>query len=307
MGNGTSPVNFVAPGTAGNFLTSTGTTWTSQTVPLAPIIQQQTITSGSGSWNKPTTGNYQWLKIQIWGGGGSGGRGNNTGGGIGSGGGGGSYNEITIPLSFLASSESYTIGAGAAGVNTITAGNTGGTSSFSITNYPGGTETIYGYGGGKGGSSNNGGGGAGIAGNGGGTTLLYYGGPYIIGLTADSAPQITGISIYGGGAGGQNSQNPGFGSVFGGGGGGSASGSSTNSPGGAGGTTFYGGGGGGGAPGGTGAVGAGGISKYGGNGAPGSKVTTPPAGEIPGGGGGGVSATATSGAGGSGQITLTWW
>jgi hypothetical protein len=272
--------------------------------PVVPQVQTQTLSSGSSSWSKPTNGGYQGLKIQIWGGGGSGGRGNNTGGGVGSGGGGGSYNEITVPLSYLASSESYTVGAGGAG--TAGLGNTGGTSSFTMSNYLGGAETIFGYGGGRGSTDNVAGGGGGIAGNGGGSTVYNYGGPYIIGQTADALANL-GISIYGGGAGSTAARGIGFGSVFGGAGGGSASGSTTNSPGGAGGTSFYGGGGGGGAPGGAGVPGAGGLSKYGGNGGAGALSTTPAAGQIPGGGGGGVATTATSGAGGDGQIRLTWW
>lgn len=36
LGNGTSPINFVAPGTSGNVLTSDGTTWNSTALPVAP-------------------------------------------------------------------------------------------------------------------------------------------------------------------------------------------------------------------------------------------------------------------------------
>lgn len=36
LGNGTSPINFVAPGTSGNVLTSNGTTWNSTALPVIP-------------------------------------------------------------------------------------------------------------------------------------------------------------------------------------------------------------------------------------------------------------------------------
>ena len=50
LGNGTSAVQFVAPGTSGNVLASNGTTWASS-APAA--INVQTFTS-SGTWTKPS-------------------------------------------------------------------------------------------------------------------------------------------------------------------------------------------------------------------------------------------------------------
>lgn len=48
LGNGTSAVNFVAPGTSGNVLTSNGTTWTSASAPLpTKVIAVYTDTSGA--------------------------------------------------------------------------------------------------------------------------------------------------------------------------------------------------------------------------------------------------------------------
>lgn len=317
LGNGTSPVNFVAPGTAGNFLTSTGTTWTSQTVPLAPIIQQQTIASGSGSWNKPTTGNYQWLQIEIWAGGGSGGKSNISTNGA-SGGGGGAYNAIVVPLSYLASSESYTVGAGGSAVTGASLGNTGGFSSFAMSNYPGGAETLFAYGGGGGnfrsGNDAGGSGGGGIASAGQigpstaggiGGTWPGFGGSGGTSATASAAQD----SIYGGGGGGGGTAtlgSPGGNSYYGGGGSSNVPGS-VASPAIISGASVYGGGGGGSTSAGSGAPGAGGSSKFGGAGGAAVNTTNGISGTVPSGGGGATRTGAASGAGGDGQIRLTWW
>lgn len=81
----------------------------------------------SGTWTKPATGSM--ARIQVWGGGGGGGRQATTTTAVG--GGGGGYNETTVPLSSLASTETVTVGAGGVG-RTGTAGNgtVGGTSTF---------------------------------------------------------------------------------------------------------------------------------------------------------------------------------
>jgi hypothetical protein len=61
----------------------------------------QTITSGSGTWTKPTTG-YYFVKFELWGAGGS---------GIGPtlGGGGGAYFTITQPLSLVPATMNYSV------------------------------------------------------------------------------------------------------------------------------------------------------------------------------------------------------
>jgi hypothetical protein len=297
LGNGTSAVQFVAPGANGNVLTSNGTTWQSTAVALIPQIQTQTLSAGSSTWSKPTTGGYQFLKIQMWAGGGSGGK-NSI---CASGGGGGAYNEITVPLSFLASSENYTVGAGGAAVSTNVSGNVGGNSSFAITNYPGGAETLEAFGGGRGFSST----GAGAGGGGGGG---------ITGAGAIGTQSLVGV----GGAGfGDNVFKGGNGSIgaaivadnsyYGGGGGGGCA-TTASGNGGIGGTSYMGGAGGGGSGGQAGGTGgAGGTSKFGGNGSAGTTTATPSAGVTPAGGGGGTKTGTTSGAGGAGQIILTWW
>jgi hypothetical protein len=47
IGNGTSAVGFVAPGTSGNLLTSNGTTWTSAAAPTAFLTGMIILWSGS--------------------------------------------------------------------------------------------------------------------------------------------------------------------------------------------------------------------------------------------------------------------
>ncbi len=79
MGNGTSPVQFVAPSTSGNVLTSNGTTWTSAA--LGAIGQNQTWqnpsrshgTSYQNTTGKPIMVNYGgssgaknvWVYLQV--------------------------------------------------------------------------------------------------------------------------------------------------------------------------------------------------------------------------------------------------
>jgi hypothetical protein len=267
LGNGTSAVQFVAPGTSGNVLTSNGTTWTS-TAPTSTGINVQTFTS-SGTWTKPSgyaAGSR--VLIQAWGGGGGGGRGTGNGGG----GGGGGYNERWLTLSAMGATETVTVGAGGAARTTDGAGNNGGNTSVGslITAYAGGGAT--GCGGGGGGQLSAGANGAdALAGYAGkpwflvstdGATTNYYVGSGSTGNAYDGW-------IHGGGGGGNNGTYTAGNSVWGGGGGaGRATGIA--------GTSSFGG-----------AGGASGIS-----------------GTAPGGGGGGV-VGATSGAGGNGQVIIT--
>lgn len=71
LGNGTSAVQVVAPGTAGNLLTSTGTTWTSSP-PASTYVGSggQVYTSGINTFTIPT--GVTALKVTVVGGGGSG-------------------------------------------------------------------------------------------------------------------------------------------------------------------------------------------------------------------------------------------
>jgi hypothetical protein len=75
IGNGTSAVNFVAPGTTGNVLTSNGTTWTSGSAPGFPsgtvlLFYQAAAPTG---WTQVTTQNNKALRVVSGTGGGTGG------------------------------------------------------------------------------------------------------------------------------------------------------------------------------------------------------------------------------------------
>lgn len=56
LGNGTSAVNFVAPGSNGNVLTSNGTTWTSAAGPVAGLTLLQTVTASNSATVDLSTG-----------------------------------------------------------------------------------------------------------------------------------------------------------------------------------------------------------------------------------------------------------
>ena len=277
LGNGTSAVQVVAPGSSGNVLTSNGTTWTSAANTSGKAANVQTFNS-SGTWTKPSGfSSGARVLVQCWGGGGSGG----SGGSVGGGGGGGAYNYAWLNLSALGSTETITIGSGGAAV-TGAAGNPGGTTSV-------GTK-VYAYGGGGGPNS--------------GTTGNFPGAGGGGQLSSGSAPNSGKPRAGSEGNGGDNNTSwEGYSAYYkGGGGGGSYDGSFGNPPG-AGGASVWGGGGGGGAtpwysP-------AGGDSSFGGAGGAGG-ASGGTAGTAPGGAGGGSGlSTAASGAGAAGRVIIT--
>jgi len=283
---------------AGNNITLAGT-WPNQTITSAnPTVNVQTFNS-TAVWTKPTTGQTM-ARIQLWGGGGGGGR---TDGapylGLNSGGGGGAYNELTVPLTYLASSVTVFVGAGGAGATAGGGGGAGGDSYILLSTAYNGVSLWAAYGG-AGGSGATvsavtlGGAGGGplgpgagvqgglprfitgynivIYGGGGGALTAWYAGD---GANANAA-------MYHGGAGfpteqtGVNgyTQNSVTGSYWGGGGG-----SMTDS----GGTTY-----------------AGGVSLYGGSGG------TSGVGNAPGGGGSAYYTASTNGnAGAAGRVVIT--
>jgi hypothetical protein len=70
LGNGTSAVTFVAPGSSGNILTSDGTTWVSSAgSSTTPTVQK--FLSGSGTYTTPA--NVRYIRVRMVGGGGGGG------------------------------------------------------------------------------------------------------------------------------------------------------------------------------------------------------------------------------------------
>ena len=262
---------------------STGTIATTADIPSTPTADVQTFDS-TGTWTKPT-GGQTMAKIQVWGGGGGGSRASSSGGT--SGGGGGGYNELTVPLSFLAGSVTATVGAGGTGATATANGGAGGQSSFSLATSVNGRSDVSGYGGSGGGTTSI----RQYGGNGGGP--LGAGATITAGSTNPGTPLIATVGDYDGdgvrymGKGGSSGSTPPMGGIYHGGGG---------ATGGVAGGSLYGGGGGN-ATGGT-----GGVSLWGGSGGANAVGTAP-------GGGGGSSSTAnTNGsAGGAGRIVVTSW
>jgi len=129
-------------GTAGQALVSNGASsapsW--QTVASAPDVQ---TFNSSGTWTKPSTGNF--VRIQMWGGGGGGSR--QATATTADAGGGGGYYETTLPIASMGATAAVTVGAAGAG-RTGSAGNgtVGGNSGVTL----GSGSTIYVSGGGAG-------------------------------------------------------------------------------------------------------------------------------------------------------------
>jgi hypothetical protein len=86
IGNGTSAVKFVAPGTSGNVLTSNGSAWLSQAIAAGGDYVMQAYTSPA-TWTKPAT--IKAARVTVVGAGGNGGNGSPDGNSGGGGGGGG--------------------------------------------------------------------------------------------------------------------------------------------------------------------------------------------------------------------------
>jgi hypothetical protein len=133
LGNGTSALQTVAAGTAGNVLTSDGTTWTSAAAAAGGgDYVMQTFTS-PGTWTKPA--GLKAVKVTVVGGGGGGGNGNSEFGFVGRCGAAGGAAIRYIPAPSIPGPVTVTRGAGGAGTpapnsNGATRAGTGGTSSF---------------------------------------------------------------------------------------------------------------------------------------------------------------------------------
>lgn len=206
-------------GTSGQVLTSGGAGADPSYTALPTYSVDTQTFDATATWTKPT-GGQTMARIQLWGGGGGGSRSSNA--SDTTGGGGGGYNEITVPISYLASSLTVTVAAGGNGATVSGSGSAGGTSSIPLSTAVNGRTTIAAYGGGGGGrisSSQSGGGGGGQLSA--GTTNGTSAGQPSIATQGESG---TGGFWHGNGgsSGGNNA-----GSVFGGGGGGATSGGSS--------------------------------------------------------------------------------
>jgi hypothetical protein len=241
------------------------------------VADVQTFNS-TATWTKPT-GGQSMARIQIWGAGGGGGRSNSPSSAVGAGGG-GAYNEVTVPLSYLASSVTVTVGAGGTGATVAGNGGTGGTSSVTLSTAWNGVSTWAAYGGANYAAAG-GGSGGGITGT--DTTYVNGGLPQIITGYYNAGPCAAAVPMY---AGGFNGYVASPASTNYGGGGGYA----------AGGDAIWGGGGGGGyyasAPSSSLYGGAGGIGAAG-------------AGTAPGGGGGCGATNTNGGNGAAGRVIIT--
>lgn len=168
VGNNTTAVQTISPGSAGYVLTSTGSVWQAAAPPaITATFNEYT---SSGTWNKPAGTTF--VMVECWGGGGGGASGARGASGnyvlAGAGGGGGAYTYRLFKASDLSSSVTVTVGAGGTGGAAITSNDTsgnrgsdGGTTSFGtyLDSYGGGggengvvsgtyTNAIYGGGGG---------------------------------------------------------------------------------------------------------------------------------------------------------------
>ena len=240
LGNGTSAVQVVAPGTTGNLLTSNGTTWTSAAAASTYIGGRGQVFTADGTFTVPT--GVTAVKVTVIGGGGNGASITATGGCGAGGGGAGTAIEFVTGLT-------------PGGTVAVTVGTAGNTSSFgAFCSATGGTSVaVNGTTGGAGGAGSGGDinltGGTGAArdpqaeqtGAGGGTTSAG-----IIGINYSAACQslqtksVAGAGMFGAGGAGKTkgdvvgAQNGNAATGFGNGGGGSCSSNATDATGGAG-------------------------------------------------------------------------
>jgi hypothetical protein len=139
LGNGTGAVQQVAAGTAGNVLTSNGSTWASAAPPSTGSANVQNFEAvGTTTWTKPA--GAKMVHVIIFGGGGGGGSGRRrsvttTAATGGAGGGPGGRTELWLDASLLAATETVAVGAGGSGgasrTTDATDGQAGGDGGFS--------------------------------------------------------------------------------------------------------------------------------------------------------------------------------
>jgi hypothetical protein len=201
LGNGTSAVQVVAPSTAGNLLTSNGTTWTSAAPSSTFIGNQGQVFTSSGTFTVPA--GITAVKVTVVGGGG-GGATVSSGGNAGGGGGGGGV------------SIRYVTGLTPSGTVSVTVGSLGSASTGGGTSSFGSSASATGGGGGSGGTGGAGGSGSSgdinITGGAGGNGAAWSG-------CSNSSTSAGAGGAAGGGKGG-NGVADGFGDIGGAGGGG---------------------------------------------------------------------------------------
>jgi hypothetical protein len=229
---------------SGSAVTFSGTVNVFVTYPSGKSVSfadVQTFT-GSGTWTKPSTTAYQFVRIQMWGGGGGGSRANTV---IFAAGGGGGYYETTIPIASMGATATVTVGGAGTGRTASTGlGTDGGNSAVTL-----GSGSIIYASGGKGAANDSLGGAGGYGaltfttsavadpstsvGNGASTTVAAGNGySYTGGGGAFATTNLTGGSGGWGGGGGSRGTTAGGTSIFGG-AGGNASGAGTQPGGGA--------------------------------------------------------------------------
>jgi hypothetical protein len=164
IGNGTSSVKFVDPGTTGNVLTSNGTAWTSAAAAAGGGDYVMQVYTSPATWTKPAS--VKAVKVTVLGGGGGGGGSRapspgyaETAAGGAAGGGSTEYLDASaIPGPVAVTVGSGGAGAPAPGSGGTSTGSTGGTSSFgaflSATGGAGSSATVGAGGTGSGGQIN---------------------------------------------------------------------------------------------------------------------------------------------------------
>jgi len=203
LGNGTNSVQTVSPGSTGNVLTSTGSSWISQSV-SSIVATATTEYTANTTWNKANVSSACTMAlIECWGGGG-GGRGGIAGSLGGAGGGGGGYASLIVPLSKLSNTVAITVGVGGSGSQNVAAGNGTNTSFGSLLIAYGGTgarsNTTSGFGGSCLAAPTPGD--PGFPDGGGGSGPASASGPFGGGGGSDAASAAAGLAINGGGGGG---------------------------------------------------------------------------------------------------------
>lgn len=137
-------LDYVAPGTSGNVLTSNGTSWTSVTASSTGFVRR--VYTAPATWSKPSDMKAIRVAIQA-GGGGYNARPTTAYGPSGSGGGGG-YGEYTASAASIPTSVSVTAGAGTNSFGALASATGGGQGLTGASAYPTGPSGANGAGGG---------------------------------------------------------------------------------------------------------------------------------------------------------------